>query len=46
MNTVVIRAEGLGKSYHRGALQQSTLLRDHLGRMLRSPLVLFPSPQG
>ena len=33
--------KALGKSYHRGALQQSTLLRDHLSRMLRSPLSVF-----
>src|SRR5262245_34719087 len=38
MSTVVIRSEGLGKSYHRGALQQSALLRDHLSRMIHSPL--------
>jgi lipopolysaccharide transport system ATP-binding protein len=41
MSTVVIHGEGLGKSYHRGAVQQSTLLRDHLGRMLKSPLSVF-----
>src|ERR1035441_774020 len=41
MSTVVIHGEGLGKSYHRGALQQSTLLRDHLSRMLKSPLSVF-----
>jgi len=41
MSAVIIRAEGLGKSYHRGALQRSTLLRDHLGRMLKSPLSIF-----
>src|SRR6202008_4052657 len=41
LSTVVIHAEGLGKRYHRGALQQSTLLRDHLSRMLRSPLSVF-----
>ena len=45
MSTVVIDAEGLGKSYHRGALQQSTLLRDHLSRMLRSPLSVFQRPR-
>jgi lipopolysaccharide transport system ATP-binding protein len=38
MSTVVLRCEGLGKSYHRGALRESTLLRDHLSRILRSPL--------
>jgi lipopolysaccharide transport system ATP-binding protein len=41
MSTVVIHGEGLGKSYHRGALQQSTLLRDHLSGMLKSPLSVF-----
>jgi lipopolysaccharide transport system ATP-binding protein len=41
MSTVVIQGEGLGKSYHRGALQHSTLLRDHLSRMLKSPLSVF-----
>jgi lipopolysaccharide transport system ATP-binding protein len=41
MSTVVIRAEGLGKSYHRGALQHNTLLRDHLSHLLRSPLSVF-----
>jgi lipopolysaccharide transport system ATP-binding protein len=45
MSTVVIRAEGLGKSYHRGALQQSTLLRDDLGRMLKSPLSVLRGPK-
>jgi lipopolysaccharide transport system ATP-binding protein len=45
MSTVVIQAEGLGKSYHRGALQQSTLLRDHLSRMLKSPLSVFRRPK-
>ena len=41
MSTVVIRAERLGKSYHRGALQESMLLRDHLSRILKSPLSVF-----
>jgi lipopolysaccharide transport system ATP-binding protein len=41
MSAIVIHGEGLGKSYHRGALQQSTLLRDHLGRALKSPLSVF-----
>jgi lipopolysaccharide transport system ATP-binding protein len=45
MSTVVIHGEGLGKSYHRGALQQSTLLRDHLSRMLKSPLSVFRPPK-
>jgi lipopolysaccharide transport system ATP-binding protein len=46
MSTVVIHGEGLGKSYHRGALQQSTLLRDDLSRMLKSPLSVFRRPKG
>ncbi len=37
----VIHGEGLGKRYRRGALQQSTLLRDHLSRALKSPLSVF-----
>jgi lipopolysaccharide transport system ATP-binding protein len=41
MSTVVIQCQDLGKSYHRGALQQSSLLRDHLSRMLKSPLSAF-----
>ena len=41
MNQAVIHGEGLGKSYHRGALQQSALLRDHLSRALKSPLSVF-----
>jgi lipopolysaccharide transport system ATP-binding protein len=41
MTKIVIHAEGLGKSYHRGALQQNELLRDHLSRMLKSPLSVF-----
>jgi lipopolysaccharide transport system ATP-binding protein len=41
MTTVVIHGEGLGKSYQRGALQQSMLLRDHLSRALKSPLSVF-----
>jgi lipopolysaccharide transport system ATP-binding protein len=45
MSTVVIHGEGLGKRYHRGALQQSTLLRDHLSRMLKSPLSVFRRPK-
>src|ERR1035437_9070111 len=45
MSTVVIHGEGLGKSYHRGALQQSTLLRDHLSRILKSPLSVFRRPK-
>jgi len=45
MSTVVIHGEGLGKRYHRGALQQSTLLRDQLSRMLKSPLSVFRRPK-
>jgi lipopolysaccharide transport system ATP-binding protein len=45
MSSVVIHGEGLGKSYRRGALQQSTLLRDHLSRMLKSPLSVFLRPK-
>jgi lipopolysaccharide transport system ATP-binding protein len=45
MSTVVIQGEALGKSYHRGALQHSTLLRDHLSRMLKSPLSVFRRPK-
>jgi lipopolysaccharide transport system ATP-binding protein len=45
MSAVVIKCEGLGKNYHRGAVQQSALLRDHLSRMMRSPLSLFRRPK-
>jgi lipopolysaccharide transport system ATP-binding protein len=45
MSKVVIHADGLGKSYRRGAVQQSMLLRDHLGRMLKSPLSVFRGPK-
>jgi len=41
MPNTVIHGEGLGKRYNRGALQQSTLLRDHLSRALKSPLSVF-----
>ena len=41
MNEAVIRGEGLGKRYRRGAVQKSTLLRDHLSRALRSPWSLL-----
>jgi lipopolysaccharide transport system ATP-binding protein len=41
MNNAVIHGEGLGKRYHRGALQQDSLLRDHLSRFLKSPLSVF-----
>ncbi|MGC1684273.1 MAG: polysaccharide ABC transporter ATP-binding protein [Candidatus Acidiferrales bacterium] len=39
--SVVIHGEGLGKSYHRGALEQNTLLRDYLSLALKSPLSVF-----
>jgi lipopolysaccharide transport system ATP-binding protein len=45
MSTVVIRTEGLGKRYHRGSLQQSPLLRDHLSRIVKSPLSVFRRPK-
>jgi lipopolysaccharide transport system ATP-binding protein len=45
MTAVVIKCEGLGKNYHRGAVQESTLLREHLSRMMRSPLSIFRSPK-
>jgi lipopolysaccharide transport system ATP-binding protein len=45
MSTVVIHGENLGKSYHRGTLQRSTLLRDHLSSMLKSPLSVFRRPK-
>jgi lipopolysaccharide transport system ATP-binding protein len=45
MSTAVIHGEGIGKSYHRGALQRSTLLRDHLTRLLKSPLSAFHRPK-
>jgi lipopolysaccharide transport system ATP-binding protein len=41
MNNAVIHGEGLGKRYHRGALQQDSLLREHLSRFLKSPLSVF-----
>jgi lipopolysaccharide transport system ATP-binding protein len=45
MSTVVIHGEGLGKIYNRAALQQSTLLRDQLSRILKSPLSVFRRPK-
>src|SRR5215469_6736485 len=45
MSSVVIRSDGLGKRYHRGAVQDSSLLRDHLGRLLKSPLSFFRRPK-
>lgn len=45
MTNAVIHGEGLGKSYQRGALQQSALLRDYLSRVLKSPLFVFRRPK-
>jgi ABC-type polysaccharide/polyol phosphate transport system ATPase subunit len=45
MSDAVIHAHGLSKRYRRGALQQSTLLRDHLARAVRSPLSVFRRPK-
>src|SRR5215469_1978689 len=45
MSSVVIRGEGLGKRYHRGALRGSILLRDHLSSLLKSPLSFFRRPK-
>jgi ABC-type polysaccharide/polyol phosphate transport system ATPase subunit len=45
MPNTVIHADSLSKRYRRGALQQTSLLRDHLGRALRSPLSVFRRPK-
>jgi lipopolysaccharide transport system ATP-binding protein len=45
MTQAVIHSEGLSKSYHRGALQESTLLRDKLSLALKSPLSFFRRPK-
>jgi lipopolysaccharide transport system ATP-binding protein len=45
MMNVVIRGEGLGKRYQRGALQRSTLLRDRLSSVLKSPFSVFRRPK-
>ena len=45
MTRVAIRGEALSKSYRRGALQQNTLLRDHLSRALKSPVSVFRRPK-
>ncbi len=37
-SAAVISAEGLGKRYRRGLVQSNGLLRDSLGRILKSPL--------
>ncbi len=41
MSEAVIRAEGLGKRYRIGDREAGGLLRDKLGRALRSPLSMF-----
>ena len=45
MTSAVIQSEGLGKSYQRGALRQTMLLRDHLARFLKSPGSAFRRPK-
>ena len=45
MTSAVIHCEGLGKSYQRGALQKTMLLRDHLARILKSPRSAFRRPK-
>src|SRR5580700_279551 len=45
MTSAVIQSEGLGKSYQRGALRQTMLLRDHLARILKSPGSAFRRPK-
>src|SRR5215469_5788304 len=46
MSSIAIHGEGLGKRYHRGAIQESSLLRDHLGDFLKSPMAFFRRPKG
>src|SRR5215469_1688430 len=46
MSSIAIHGEGLGKRYHRGAIQESLLLRDHLGDFLKSPMAFFRRPKG
>src|SRR6516165_9078944 len=45
MSSVVIRAKGLGKRYHRHVVQTNPSLRDHLDRFLKSPLSFFRRPK-
>ena len=45
MTSAVIQSEGLGKSYQRGAIRQTMLLRDHLARILKSPGSAFRRPE-
>jgi lipopolysaccharide transport system ATP-binding protein len=45
MSTVAIHGESLGKRYHRGAIEASSLLRDHLSRLLKSPLSVLRRSQ-
>jgi lipopolysaccharide transport system ATP-binding protein len=44
MSDIVIRAEGLGKRYRRGAPQWPETLRDTLTRIIRSPLAAMRRP--
>ena len=45
MTSAVIHCEGLGKSFQRGALQKTMILRDHLARILKSPRSAFRRPK-
>jgi lipopolysaccharide transport system ATP-binding protein len=45
MAETVIQGERLGKLYHRGAVVQSTLLRDHLSSALKSPRSVLRRPK-
>ena len=45
MTTAVIYGNGLSKRYRRGGIQESALLRDYLGRVMRSPLSIFRRPK-
>jgi lipopolysaccharide transport system ATP-binding protein len=43
--TAVIHAEGLGKRYRRGAIEQRGMLRDTLMQFARAPLAAFRTPK-
>lgn len=45
MSNFVIRCVGLSKKYHRGAIQDSTLLSDQLAGILKSPVLMFRRPK-
>lgn len=45
MSNVVLCCDGLSKKYHRAAVQNSTLLRDQLAHILKSPLSAFRRPK-